>query len=56
MSELIKPGQLDEDRMERSRRIEWMDLGSIEDSHHLVVGAGALGNEVVKNLVLCIAR
>lgn len=52
MSAPIKPGEMNEDRMDRSRRISWMDLDAIAGSHCLVVGAGALGNEVVKNLVL----
>lgn len=41
-----------EDRFDRSRRIPWFDLGRTRRSRSLVVGAGALGNEVVKNLVL----
>lgn len=52
MSETIRPGEYDEDRLDRSRRIQWIDLERLSDSHCLVVGAGALGNEVVKNLVL----
>jgi len=43
---------MDDDRFDRSKRIGWLDLGSIADSRVLVVGAGALGNEVAKNLVL----
>ena len=45
-------GMLDEDRHERSKRIGWLDFAAIESARVLVVGAGALGNEVVKNLVL----
>lgn len=41
-----------EDRHDRSRRIPWFDLERTRSSRVLVVGAGALGNEVVKNLVL----
>lgn len=48
----IKPGDLDKDRLERSRRIGWLDVDKIERSRCIVVGAGALGNEVVKNLAL----
>jgi len=43
---------LDADRHERSKRIGWLDFEAIESAKVLVVGAGALGNEVVKNLVL----
>jgi molybdopterin/thiamine biosynthesis adenylyltransferase len=49
---MLHAGEIDEDRLERSRRIEWLDLEKIQQSCSLVVGAGALGNEVVKNLVL----
>ena len=49
---VLKTGALDDDRYERSKRLGWYDLEAIESSRLLVVGAGALGNEVVKNLVL----
>jgi molybdopterin/thiamine biosynthesis adenylyltransferase len=52
MSRPIKPGEVDEDRMERSRRVSWMNLERLRGSRALVIGAGALGNEVVKDLVL----
>lgn len=41
-----------EDRFDRSKRIPWFDLERTRKAHILVIGAGALGNEVVKNLVL----
>jgi molybdopterin-synthase adenylyltransferase len=50
--ENLRPGMFDEDRMERSRRITWLDMDRIASMKCLVVGAGALGNEVVKDLVL----
>jgi len=49
-SEIIQ--LLDADRHERSKRIGWLDFEAIQSARILVVGAGALGNEVVKNLVL----
>ncbi len=41
-----------EERFDRSKRIPWFDLERTRSARVLVVGAGALGNEVVKNLVL----
>ncbi len=48
----LRPGGIDNDRLDRSRRIAWLDLDSVQDTRCLVVGGGALGNEVVKNLLL----
>jgi molybdopterin/thiamine biosynthesis adenylyltransferase len=41
-----------EDRYSRLRLIPWWDQECLRQSHVLVVGAGALGNELVKNLGL----
>lgn len=49
---MLRTGQYDSDRFDRSRRIEWMDIERIHRTKCLVVGAGALGNEVVKNMIL----
>ena len=49
---MITTDFVDRDRFDRMRRIDWMDVDTIHDKRCLVVGAGALGNEVVKNLVL----
>ncbi|MEM0344205.1 MAG: ThiF family adenylyltransferase [Thermoplasmata archaeon] len=43
---------MDDDRFDRSRRIPWLDLRALSCSNVLMVGAGALGNEVAKNLAL----
>lgn len=43
---------LAESRFDRQERITWWDQDRLQRSRVLVVGAGALGNEVVKNLVL----
>ena len=48
----LSAGSVDRDRFDRQRRIEWVDMKGIGSARVLVAGAGALGNEVVKNLVL----
>jgi len=48
----IKAGKLDEDKYSRLKLFEWFDINKVEKEKVLVVGAGALGNEVCKNLVL----
>jgi adenylyltransferase/sulfurtransferase len=40
------------DRYHRQNLISWWDQDRLRDARVLVVGAGALGNELVKNLVL----
>ena len=42
----------DGDRYSRFRLIAWWDQEKLARSRFLVVGAGALGNEVLKNLAL----
>ena len=42
----------DQDRYSRLRLISWWRQERLRDARVLVVGAGALGNEVMKNLVL----
>lgn len=48
----ISAGYEDDDRHDRQKRIDWVDMNGITASKVLVAGAGALGNEVVKNMVL----
>lgn len=43
---------LEESRYDRQERVTWWDQDRLRAARVLVVGAGALGNEVVKNLVL----
>lgn len=49
---VIRAGRLKEDRYGRSKRIDWLNVDPISKSKALVVGAGAIGNEVCKNLPL----
>lgn len=44
--------ELEEDRFSRFRLIPWWDQAKIQSAHVLVIGAGALGNEILKNLAL----
>ena len=48
----LSAGASDRDRYDRMRRIDWVDMDGIFGSRILVTGAGALGNEVMKNLLL----
>src|SRR5256885_16553259 len=41
-----------EDRFDRFRRIGWWDQQGLRASKILVIGAGAPGNEILKNLAL----
>jgi adenylyltransferase/sulfurtransferase len=48
----VASDELQEDRFSRLRLIGWWDQEKLAQTKVLVVGAGALGNEIVKNLAL----
>jgi molybdopterin/thiamine biosynthesis adenylyltransferase len=52
MEERLRVGQVDEERLDRSRRVGWISLEAISKARVLMVGAGAIGNEVAKDLAL----
>src|SRR5258708_26588733 len=41
-----------DERFARFERVEWWDQQRLRDARVLVIGAGAIGNEVIKNLAL----
>jgi molybdopterin/thiamine biosynthesis adenylyltransferase len=48
----IRGEEVHEDRFSRFRLIPWWDQAKLQSARVLVIGAGALGNEILKNLVL----
>lgn len=45
-------GSIDDDVYDRQKRLKGWNQKNINDAHILIIGAGATGNELVKNLVL----
>lgn len=49
---VVSIDSLNEDKYERSKRLGWFDLDKVQKTKVLIIGAGAIGNETCKNLVL----
>src|SRR6266550_4205011 len=47
-----EPIVIRDERFARFERVEWWDQKRLRDARVLVIGAGAIGNEVIKNLAL----
>jgi adenylyltransferase/sulfurtransferase len=48
----VEARDLEEDRFSRFRLIGWWDQEKLQSANVIVIGAGALGNEILKNLAL----
>lgn len=48
----LKSSDFEEDRYSRLRLIPWWDQDRLKNASIMVVGAGAIGNELIKNLAL----
>lgn len=48
----LQSSDFEEDRYSRLRLIPWWDQNRLKDATIMVVGAGAIGNELIKNLTL----
>ena len=49
---ILSPSHFNEDRFSRFRLITWWDQRRLQEANVLVIGAGALGNEILKNVAL----
>jgi molybdopterin/thiamine biosynthesis adenylyltransferase len=49
---IVEESDPDSDPFDRQRRIEWWDQEALSRARIMVLGAGAIGNEVLKNLAL----
>jgi adenylyltransferase/sulfurtransferase len=48
----VEKGSIGDERFDRFKLIQWWDQQKLSAAKILVVGAGALGNEIIKNLAL----
>jgi molybdopterin/thiamine biosynthesis adenylyltransferase len=49
---VLRADRLNEDKWDRTKRIGFLDIEKIQKAKVLMVGVGAIGNEVAKNLIL----
>ena len=49
---ILEEGSIDDDIYDRQKRIAGWDQQKVSNATVMIVGAGATGNELVKNLVL----
>ncbi len=49
---VLRADRLNEDKWDRTKRIGFLDVDKIQNAKVLMVGVGAIGNEVAKNLIL----
>lgn len=49
---VLRADRLNEDKWDRTKRIGFLDIKKIQKAKILMVGCGAIGNEVAKNLIL----
>ena len=49
---VLRADRLNEDKLERTKRIPFLDIDKIQKAKVLMVGVGAIGNEAAKNLIL----
>lgn len=52
MTDLLRLSELEDDRFDRLKRISWWDQQLLSRAKVLLIGAGALGNEILKSLAL----
>jgi len=50
--EIVEEGSIDDDKYDRQKRITGWDQSKIANATVMIIGVGATGNEVVKNLAL----
>jgi len=51
-NEVVTEGSIDDDKYDRQKRISGWNQSKISNATVMVIGAGATGNELIKNLVL----